>query len=421
MTGLAGASAAFSPYAIERLAAAAQQLGDATPDGVARNEDFWRTVQQAFNLDARYIALNGGANNSAPRTVHDAFVRYADFVNGAPLTNQPIVLGPLKETLRSRIAGLAGCSAGEIAFTRNATEGLNIVIRGLELEGGDEVLVTALEYETILQAWRQRAQRDGIVMRTIPVPVPATRMNDLADRFDRAITPRTRAIMLSHVVDSTGQILPVARVSEIARARGIRVLVDGALGFGQIGFNLRELGCDYYATSLHKWLYAPLGTGFLYVMRERIARLWPLFGAANPQSDDIRKFEAVGRQPVAALAAVGQALDFHESLGVERIRARLQFLKRRWTDRLSGHASVRFHSPLDAEQSCATALVEIQGIDSRQLYAHLLERHRIQAWPIVREEFQGLWVAPHLFTRAADVDRFADVMTEIARTGTLAS
>jgi selenocysteine lyase/cysteine desulfurase len=205
----------------------------------------------------------------------------------------------------------------------------------------------------------------------------------------------------------------------VARPRGIQVVVDGALGFGQIGFNLHELGCDYYGTSLHKWLYAPLGTGFLYVMRERIARLWPLFGAANPQSDDIRKFEAVGRQPVAALAAVGQALDFHESLGIQRIRARLHYLKRRWTDRLSAFPNVRFHSPLDADHSCATALVEIHGIDSRKLYAHLLEKHRMQAWPIVRAEFQGLWVAPHLFTRLADIDRFADVMIEIARTGEL--
>ena len=217
MTGLAGASAAFSPRAIERLAAAVQQLGVATPDGVARNEDFWRTVQQAFNLDARYIALNGGANNSAPRTVHNAFVRYADFVNGAPLTNQPIVLGPLKETLRSRIAGLAGGSAGEIAFTRNATEALNMVIRGLELQAGDEVLVTALEYDTILHAWRRRAQRDGIVVRTIPVPAPATTRNDLADRFDQVITPRTCAIMLSHVVDSAGQVMTeIARTGELA-------------------------------------------------------------------------------------------------------------------------------------------------------------------------------------------------------------
>jgi selenocysteine lyase/cysteine desulfurase len=410
----------FSPRALERLDDAVRQAGDAAADAVAKNEDFWRAVQEAFNLDARYIALNGGANNSAPRMVHEAFERYASFVNGAPLTNQPIVLGPLKETLRARVAGLAGCSADEIAFTRNATEALNIVIRGLELHAGDEVLVTALEYDTILNAWRQRAQRDGIVVRTIPVPTPVAAKDDVASAFERAIGARTRAIMLSHIVDSTGEILPVQRVARIAQPRGIQVLVDGALGFGQIGFDLGELGCDYYGTSLHKWLYAPLGTGFLYVKRERIASLWPLFGAANPRSDDIRKLESVGRQPVAALAAVGQALDFHESLGVERIRARLQFLKRRWTDRLSREPNVRFHSPLDAERSCATALVEIQGIDSRQLYTHLLEKHRIQAWPIVRQEFQGLWVAPHLFTRVADIDRFAEVLARIARTGTLA-
>jgi selenocysteine lyase/cysteine desulfurase len=198
LSGFAGAAAVFDARALAQLQGAARDADDAAADAVARNEDFWRPVRQAFDIDTRYIALNGGANNSAPRMVHEAFERYADFVNGAPLTNQPIVLGPLKETLRARVAGLAGCAADEIAFTRNATEALSIVIRGLELQAGDEVLVTALEYDTILNAWRQRAQRDRIVVRTIPVPAPTTQNDDLVGAFERAIGPRTRDHALGH-------------------------------------------------------------------------------------------------------------------------------------------------------------------------------------------------------------------------------
>jgi isopenicillin-N epimerase len=415
--GVASAIAIFTPKAIRAVEVAAQRFSAATPEESAKDEDFWLQVRQAFTIDSQYLALNAGANNSAPRATLEMLLRYIEFANLSPLTNQQTTLRPQREAVRSRLAALANCSPEEIALTRNTTEALNIVIAGLPLKEGDEVLATDQEYHSMLNALRQRAERDGITLKTIPIPTPPKRLDDLAEAIERAITAKTRAVLISHIVDATGQIFPARRIADIAHARGAQVIVDGALSFGTIEVDLQAMDCDYYGTSLHKGLHAPLGTGFLYVKRERITALWPLFGAARPRSEDIRKFEAIGTHPMYQIAAVNQALDFHEALGVARIRARLHYLKRHWADQLARLPKVRFHTSLAPDQSCAVANVEIVGIDSSRIYQHLLDKHRIRAWPIKREDFQGLWVAPFIYMQSRELDRFISVMMLIARQG----
>lgn len=415
--GAAGAIAIFTPKAIRAVEKAAQRLNAATPEEAAKDEDFWFQVRQAFTIDSQYLALNAGANNSAPRATLEALLRYIEFANLAPLTNQQTALRPQREAVRARLAVMANCSPEEIALTRNTTEALNIVIAGLPLKAGDEVLATDHDYYSILNALRQRAERDGITIKTIPIPTPPKTLDELAEAIERGITAKTRAVLISHIVDSTGQIFPVRRIADIAHARGAQLIVDGALSFGTIEVDLQAMDCNYYGTSLHKGLHAPLGTGFLYVKRDRIAALWPLFGAARPRSEDIRKFEAIGTHPMYQIAAVNQALDFHEAIGVSRIRARLHYLKRYWADQLARLPNVRFHTALEPDQSCAIANVEITGIDPSRLYQHLLDKHRIRAWPIKRADFQGLWVAPFIYTQPRELDRFVDAMEKIARHG----
>jgi isopenicillin-N epimerase len=411
------AVAIFMPEFIGELTAATQSLGNATPDAVARDEVFWSFVRQSFSIDSRYIALNAGANNISPRATLDALLRNIEVVNAAPLTNQRDFLGPQVEIVRSRLAAMANCSAEEIALTRNTTESLNIVISGLDLKAGDEILATNQEYPSILNALRQRAARDRIGLNVISIPTPPKQIGDLADVIDRAIGARTRVILVSHIVDSTGQIFPVKRIAEIAHSRGIQLIVDGALSFGTIEVDLRDMDCDYYGTSLHKGLHAPLGTGFLYVKRHRIAGLWPLFASATPDSEDIRKFEAIGTHPVYQIAAINEAIDFHETFGAERKRARLHYLKRYWADKLAPISKIRFHTALDPEQSCGVATVEIAGLDPKAIYRHLLEKYRIQAWPIEHQEFRGLWVSPFFYTRPEELERFVDAMSKIAKDG----
>jgi selenocysteine lyase/cysteine desulfurase len=392
-------------------------LHSASPEAAARNEDFWFHVRQAFSVDSRTVALNAGANNAMPRAALESFLQSVEFVNASPLRHQYDVMAPHRAALRSRIARMVNCSPEEIAITRNTTEGLNSVIFGLRLQRGDEVLTTDQDYPSILSAWRQRARRDGIELNAISLPTPPRAPGDLVEAVERALSPRTRVIQVSHIVDPTGQIFPARQIAEIARARGIQLIVDGALSFGVIPVDLGTMGCDYYATSLHKGMHAPLGTGFLYVRRERIAGLWPLFGVEKPDEADIRKFERVGTQPFYQFPAIQAALDFHEAIGTERVAARLRYLKRRWADRLAALPKVRFNTPLDPEHSCAIVNVDLQGIEPRALYAYLRERHRITCWPIERASFRGLWVAPFLYSRPQEMDHFAEVMSGIAREG----
>src|SRR5512134_3902851 len=277
----------------------AAAAGARTPAEIAADEDFWIDLQRAFTVDRTLINLNNGGVSPSPRVVQEAMRRYLEFSNEAPVHTMWRVLEPQIESVRRDLAAAFGCDPEEMAITRNASEALEIVQLGLPLERGDEVLTTNQDYPRMLTTWRQRARRDGIVLTEIAFPVPPPSLDDLAQRLEQAITPRTRVIHVCHITNLTGQIFPIRRICRMARARGIEVIVDGAHSFAQFPFTRDELGCDYFGTSLHKWLFAPKGTGMLYVRREKIARVWPLMGAEKKQVGDIRKFEEIGTHSAA--------------------------------------------------------------------------------------------------------------------------
>jgi selenocysteine lyase/cysteine desulfurase len=411
-------TADFSAATLGRLRAAAARLPGLSPDEGARDEDFWFNVQQAFTVDKGLINLNNGGVSPSPRVVQDALKRYNDFSNNAPTKTMWGVLQPEVETIRRRLARMANADSGEIAITRNTTESLHHVLMGVDLKPGDEVLTTNQDYPRMLNALKQREQREGIVVKKISVPVPPRHIDDLAEAFERAMTPRTKLVLVCHMVNLTGQIYPIRKICDAAHARGIPVVVDGAHTFAHVPCDMRAMDCDYFGTSLHKWLAASFGTGLLYVKKERIPSLWPLFAHDDPHSDDIRKFEQIGTHPVAIRLSIGEAINFHEGIGAERKRKRLHYLTGYWADQVADLPNVRFHTNVsDPEQSCALANVEIEGVDPRDLTAHLYKTHRIIVTPIVHDEFKGIRVTPNVYTTLADLDLFAEVMRDVARNG----
>jgi isopenicillin-N epimerase len=415
----AGATAlvAFRDDGLGRVLAAGRGAEGLAPEAVARDESYWREIQQAFTVNRSYVNLNNGGVCPSPRVVQDAMKRYLDLSNEAPSYTMWQLLEPQVESVRRELARTFGCDPEEMAITRNASEGLETVQLGLDLEPGDEILTTTHDYPRMLTTWRQRERRDGVSLRTIPFPVPPPSLDDLAERFERAITPRTRVILVCHITNLTGQIFPIKRICGMARQRGIEVIVDGAHAFAHFPFTHAELDCDYYATSLHKWLLAPHGTGFLYVRRSKIAKLWPLMAADRKQDEDIRKFEEIGTHPAANHNAIAEALVFHNGIGVERRAARMRYLRDRWMQRLAGQPRVRIHTSLDPAQSCGIGNVQLEGVDTRKLAAHLFDRSRIIVVPIVHPEFEGLRVTPNVYTTLDEIDLFAERMEDVIAHG----
>ncbi len=388
-----------------------------TPAEIARDESYWFAVQQSFTVDRSLLNLNNGGVSPSPAIVQDAMKGHLDFSNEAPSHHLWRVLEPRKETVRTQLARLFGCDREEMAIVRNASEGLQICEFGFDLEPGDEVLTTTQDYPRMISTWRQREMRDGIRLVQVSIPTPCDDPSRIVSAIAAGITERTRVILVSHVVNLTGQVLPVRAIVAKARERGIPVIVDGAHAFANLTFTRDELDCDYYATSLHKWLFAPHGTGMLYVRRNKIRDLWPLMASAKPRQQNIRKFEEIGTHPLANFLAIAEAVTFHETLGAERKEARLLYLRDTWAKRLARLDRVRLHTSLEPGMACGIATVEIEGIDTSALNGYLFREHRIITTGIGHEEFSGLRVSPSVYTTLDELDRFCEVMEHVVQHG----
>ena len=383
------------------------------PEEIARDERFWAPVQQAFTVNRAIINLNNAGVSPSPALVQEAMKRHLDFSNEAPVHTMWRVLEPLRETVREGLARMFGCDAEEIAITRNATEGLQICQLGFDLRPGDEVVTSTQDYPHMIQTWRQRERRDGIVLKQVTLPVPAEDADEVVRIFEAAMTPKTRLIMVSHVSFVTGQVLPVRDVVRMGRRHGIPVVVDGAHGFAQFPFNRQDLECDYYAASLHKWLYAPHGTGMLYVRREKIPDLWPLQASDESKRADIRKFEDIGTHPAANALAVAEAMTFTNAIGIANKAARLVYLRDRWASALTLNPRVRLHTSLKPGQAYAIAMVQVDGIEAGKLYDELWTKHRIITSPTKWGGVEGIRVTPNVYTTLDEIDRFVEAMQGI--------
>jgi selenocysteine lyase/cysteine desulfurase len=409
--------AAFRPAGLDQVFAAGRAVVGRSPETVAADEDYWREIQAAFTVNRAYINLNNGGVSPSPRLVQEAMKRYLDLSNEAPSYTMWQLLEPQIESVRKGLARAFGCDPEEMAIVRNASEALETCQLGIDLKPGDEVLTTNQDYGRMITTWKQRERRDGVVLRQISFPVPPPSLQDLASRFERAITPRTKVIHLCHITNLTGQIFPVREICRLGRARGIEVIVDGAHAFAHFPFTQADLDCDYYGTSLHKWLLAPHGTGFLYVRKSKIKGIWPLMAAPPEMDENIRKFEEIGTHPAANHNAIAEALTFQESVGIERKAARLRYLRDRWMKRLRGQRGVKIHTSFDPAMSCAIGNVGLEGVDTAKLAQHLWNTRRIIVVAILHEEFQGLRVTPNLYNTLDEVDIFAEEMEKVIAKG----
>lgn len=403
-------AASFNETGIARAVDAVRFVAGKTAEEAAPDEDFWLEIQRAFTVDRTLINLNNGGVSPSPRVVQEAMRRYLEYSNHAPVYTMWRILDPQIESVRRRLARTFGCDPEEIAITRNASESLENCQFGLPLKPGDEVLTTNQDYPRMLTTWRQRQRREGIVLKQISIPLKLDRPEQIVDLFAQAITPRTRVLHFCHITNLSGQIYPVKELCQLARSRGLEAIVDGAHAFAHFPYRHADLDCDYYGSSLHKWLTAPFGTGLLYVRKSKIPQIWSLMGSEEGNNANIRKFEEIGTHPSANALAINEALDFYEGIGPERKAARLRFLFHRWAKRLEIDQRVKILTSYDPRQSCGLTLFNVQGVDPAKLAGYLEKEYRIITTVIKHPEFEGIRVTPNVYTTVRDVDIFAEAV-----------
>jgi selenocysteine lyase/cysteine desulfurase len=421
LAALAGTSATlpvFREHAISRVVRATEIAGGKPPEKLADDEAYWTEIQRAFDVDRTMVNLNNGGCSPAPTHVLEQMIRDLKFSNELPVDHMWRVLEPRIESVRRDLARDFGCDAEEMAITRNASEANEIMILGLDLKAGDEVIVTNQNYGRMLTTWRQRVRRDGIVLKEISFKVPPPSQQYLVEQFRAAITPRTKVIEVTHITNLTGQIMPVKELVTLARPLGIDVFVDGAHAYAHFPFKRDELGVDYYGTSLHKWLLTPVGAGFLYVRKDKQKKLWAMMAAPPEMDEDIRKYEEIGTHPAANHNAISAALAFHRAIGADRKIARLRWLRDRWAKRLlAENDRVRVLTPLDSPYSGAIALFNVTGMDMAKLNGWLVDKYRIINTFIGHPEFTGLRITPNVYTTPDEIDLFAEKVLEAIRKG----
>lgn len=400
----------------QNLEQALQQAQQLDPAQLASDEDFWYLIQQSFTVSPGIINLNNGGVSPAPRSVQEAMKRYYDYSNEAPSYYMWRILDQGREPLRARLASVAGCQKEEVAINRNSSEGLETVIFGLTLQAGDEIVAAKQDYPNMVNAYKQRELRDGIKVDWINLELPSEDEDYLVRQYVNAFTPKTKVVHITHIINWNGQIIPVRKIADEAHKRGIQVVVDGAHSFAHFDFKIPDLGADYFAASLHKWLYAPIGTGLLYVKRDKIKNLYPLFAAPNPQEDNIRKFEALGTRPFYIEQAIGKAIDFHQLIGIERKMKRLHYLKNYWMEKVAKIPGVKLNTSLDPKWGCAIGNVIVQGKTAGALDAYLLDKYKIHTVGIEWENIKGIRVTPNVYTTTADLDILVEGIRQFATT-----
>lgn len=414
---LAGAFSANSLF--NQLHAASFELAQKkvqllTPEQTAADEDYWSVIQQSYTVNADLINLNNGGVSPSPRVVQEAVARYNDMTNMGPSYYMWRILDQGREPLRYKLAELAGCSPEEIAINRNATESLNTVIYGLDLKAGDEVIGTKQDYPNMINAWKQRALREGIVYKQLNFIFPIENDAEIVAAYENAITPKTKIIHITHIVNWIGQIMPVQKIAKMAKARGLEVIVDGAHSFGLLDFKIPDLGCDYFGTSLHKFLSAPIGSGMLWISKDKISKIWPLTCNDQPRGTDIRKFESLGTRSFPIEQGIGEAVNFQMAIGSKRKEERIRYLKNYWANKVVNHPKVKIHTSFKPEYSCAICGVSIDGMTPGELDSALLNNYKIHTVGIVWENVSCVRITPHVYTRIQDLDKLVMAIRELA-------
>jgi selenocysteine lyase/cysteine desulfurase len=382
---------------------------------LASDEDYWSVIQQGYTTSPALINLNNGGVSPSPRIVQEAVERFNKMTNEGPSYYMWRILDQGREPLRYKLAQLAGADPEEVAINRNATEALNTVIFGLNLSKGDEVIGTKQDYPNMINAWKQRAQRDGVVYTQINFQFPIENDDEIVAAFEKAITPKTKIIHITHIINWVGQILPVKKITAMAKKHGIETIVDGAHSFGLLDFKVPDLGCDYFGTSLHKFLSAPIGSGMLWIKKDKIEKIWPLVCNDKPNGTDIRKFETLGTRSFPIEQGIGEAINFHTAIGSKRKEERIRYLKNYWATRVQNIPKVKIHTSFKPEYACAICGVSVNGMTPGELDSALFNNYKIHTVGIVWENISCVRITPHVYTRIQDLDKLVMGIEAIAK------
>lgn len=378
------------------------------------DEVFWNEVRQQFTLDEKVINFNNGSVGPQSKHVQDTHIDMYRQANQAPAYHMWKKQNKKREKLRSELAKLMDADTEEVAINRNTTEGLNTVIFGLNLKAGDEVVVSDFDYPFMLNAWRQREMRDGIVINEVKLPLPIEDITQAVELYRNAISSKTKVVHVTHVINWTGQVMPVKEITAMAQEKGCEVVVDAAHALAHVPISFKDIGCDYLATSLHKWLGAPFGTGALIIKKEKKAALWPTMSPYEPQSADIEKFEFLGTRSIPAEMASLDAIAFHRKLGPKNVHQRLHYIKNYWVEQVKDLERVTLHTSLKPEFSGAIATISIDGLTAGDIASALWNQESFDVGYITWNGMNAVRISPHIYTSLGELDRLVVVIKKLA-------
>ena len=380
-----------------------------------RDEKYWNDVENMYHQNINFINLESGYFSPSPESVKNYWVDFVNEINESPSYYMRTRQTEMREKVRNKLANYAGIQSDELVLTRNTTESMNIIIQGIKLDKGDEILRTNLEYPNIIQALDMRERRFGTKVRIVDVPIHPKNQQEIVDKVISAVNKKTKVILISHMVFLNGQVFPVKEVCAKARELGLETIVDGAHSFSHVDMDISEIGCDYYASSLHKWLGAPLGNGLLYVKKGNVNRLWPLYGDTAYEDDNIMKLEHLGTRPCSDQNGIIPAIDFNLEIGKKEKSKRLKFLQMRWASELKENKNIILNTPLEEGQSYGIANVGVKNLPPSKLADKLFDDHNIFTVPIDDDRgIRGVRVSPNLYSTVEDIDKFIEAMLKIA-------
>lgn len=403
-----------APLSFAHVRAAVAGVEHLSPGQVASDEDFWMKVRGDYDIKPDYINLENGYYCFMPRHTMDHLVEHMRNVNYEGAHYMRTVQWENKKKVAGKVGEIVGCSADEVAITRNTTESLDLIIGGIHWNPGDEAVMAEQDYGAMLNHFEFVAKRFGVVNRRVSIPNHPKDDEEIVELYAAAITDKTRLLMVCHMVNITGQILPIRKIVDMAHARGVEVMVDGAHAFSHIQFDMNDLDCDYYGASLHKWLSAPLGSGFLYVKREKIDSVWPLLAERDLEPNDIGRLNHIGTHPVHTDLAILDAIDYQNAIGLGRKEARLKYLQHYWTSQLRDRPRVNVNTPADMSRHGAIGNVGIEGIEPADLATKLMEDYRIFTVAINRPGVRGLRITPNVYTTTGELDALVIAIGELS-------
>jgi selenocysteine lyase/cysteine desulfurase len=380
---------------------------------LAGDEDFWASIRKGYKLKPDFINLENGYYNFLPEQVLEKFIEHVREINFQGSYYMRTVQFENKKSMAAKLAAVAGCSPDELIITRNTTESLDMIIGGLDWKPGDEAVMAEQDYPAMLEMFKQVSKRYNVINKVVSVPNHPQTDDEIVNLYASAITGKTKLLMVCHMINITGQILPVRKICNMAHERGVQVMVDGAHSFAHFKFTIPDLNCDYYGSSLHKWLSVPLGAGILYVRKEKIGNVWPLIAEGERKPDDISRLNHIGTHPVHTDLAIADAIDFYNIIGAERKEARLRFLQNYWTSKVRDLPNVLLNTPADPARSCGIANAGIRGMKPSDVGDILFSKYKIYSAPIDGAGVHGCRVTPNVYTTTTELDVLVKALTEL--------